>query len=59
MGRIFINTEVARFSMKMEVQTDLWDANAYRLTGKSRTAKETNAKIDRLEEEIRRHYKKS
>ena len=41
----------------MEVQPDLWDAKAYRLTGKSRTAKETNAKIDRLEEDIRRYYK--
>ena len=43
MGRISINTEVAQFSTKMEVQPDLWDAKAYRLTGKSRTAKETNA----------------
>ena len=50
-------TEVAQFSTKMEVQPDLWDAKAYRLTGKSRTAKETNAKIDRLEEDIRRYYK--
>ncbi len=57
MGRISINTEVAQFSTKMEVQPDLWDAKAYRLTGKSRTAKETNAKIDRLEEDIRRYYK--
>lgn len=57
MGRISINTEVAQFSTKMEVRPDLWDAKAYRLTGKSRTAKETNAKIDRLEEDIRRYYK--
>ena len=57
MGRISINTEVAQFSTKMEVQPDLWDAKAYRLTGKSRTAKETNAKIDRLEEDIHRYYK--
>ena len=57
MGRISINTEVAQFSTKMEVQPDLWDAKAYRLTGKSRTAKETNARIDRLEEDIRRYYK--
>jgi len=26
MGRISINTEVAQFSTKMEVQPDLWDA---------------------------------
>lgn len=57
MGRISINTEVAQFSTKMEVPPDLWDAKAYRLTGKSRIAKETNAKIDRLEEDIRRYYK--
>jgi hypothetical protein len=57
MGRISINTEVAQFSTKMEVRPDLWDAKAYRLTGKSRTAKETNAKIDKIEEDIRRYYK--
>ena len=57
MGRISINTEVAQFSTKMEVQPDLWDAQAYRLTGNSRIAKETNAKIDRLKEDIRRYYK--
>ena len=51
MGRISINTEVAQFSTKMEVQPDLWDAQAYRLTGNSRIAKETNAKIDRLKED--------
>ena len=57
MGRISINTEVAQFSTKMDVRPDLWDAKAYRLTGKSRTAKETNAKIDKIEEDIRRYYK--
>ena len=57
MGRISINTEVAQFSTKMEVQPELWDAKKYRLTGKSRIAKETNAKIDRLEEEIHRYYR--
>lgn len=57
MGRISINTEVAQFSTKMEVQPELWDAKNYRLTGKSRIAKETNAKIDRLEEEIHRYYR--
>ena len=57
MGRISINTEVAQFSTKMEVQPDLWDAKMYRLKGNSRTAKEANAKIDRLEEDIHRHYK--
>ena len=57
MGRISINTEVAQFSTKMEVQPDLWDSKLYRLRGNSRTAKETNAKIDRLEEDIRRYYK--
>ena len=34
MGRISINTEVAQFSTKMEVQPELWDAKKYRLTGK-------------------------
>lgn len=57
MGRISINTEVAQFSTKMEVQPELWDAKNYRLMGKSRIAKETNAKIDRLEEEIHRYYR--
>ncbi|WP_303222024.1 site-specific integrase [Paraprevotella clara] len=57
MGRISINTEVAQFSTKMEVQPELWDAKKYRLTGKSRIAKEVNVKIDRLEEEIYRHYR--
>lgn len=57
MGRISINTEVAQFSTKMDVRPDLWDAKTYRLTGKSRTAKEINAKIDKIEEDIRRYYK--
>lgn len=57
MGRISINTEVAQFSTKMEVPPGLWDAKKYRLAGKSRIANETNAKIDRLEEDIRNHYK--
>ena len=46
MGRISINTEVAQFSTKMEIQPELWDAKAYRLTGKRRIEKETNIKID-------------
>ncbi len=57
MGRVSINTEVAQFSTKMEVPPDLWDAKKYRLKGKSREAKETNAKIDALEDEIRSHYR--
>lgn len=57
MGRISINTEVAQFSTKMEIQPELWDAKAYRLTGKSRIAKETNIKIDKLEADIRRYYR--
>lgn len=57
MGRISINTEVAQFSTKMEIQPELWDAKAYRLTGKSRIAKETNIKIDKLEADICRYYR--
>ena len=36
MGRISINTEVAQFSAKMDIDPALWDTKRYRLKGKNR-----------------------
>lgn len=57
MGRISINTEVAQFSAKMDVDPSLWDAKAYRMKGKSRHAVEVNRHIEKMTADINRHYK--
>ena len=35
MGRISINAEVAQFSAGIDIDPSLWDAKAYRITGKA------------------------
>ena len=56
MGRISINTEVAQFSTKMEIDPALWDAKKYRLKGKSRDIRQTNCAIEKLTADIHRYY---
>jgi site-specific recombinase XerD len=57
MGRISINAEIAQFSTGLDVDPKLWDAKAYRLTGRSRHAAEANYQIKQLTEKINRYYK--
>ena len=57
MGRISINAEIAQFSAGIDIDPSLWDAKAYRITGKSRHAAETNYQIEKLTDRINRHYK--
>lgn len=57
MGRISINAEMTQFSVGLDVDPKLWDAKAYRLTGRSRYAAEANFQIKQLTEKINRYYK--
>lgn len=57
MGRISINAEVAQFSAGIDVDPSLWDAKAYRMTGRSRHAMEVNHRIEQLMERIKLYYK--
>lgn len=57
MGRISINAEIAQFSAGIDVDPSLWDAKAYRLTGRSRHAAEVNYQINQLTDKINRYYK--
>lgn len=57
MGRISINSEVAQFAAGIDINPSLWDAKAYRMTGKSRHAAETNHRIKKLEENINLYYR--
>ena len=56
MGRISINTEVAQFSAKMDIDPALWDAKRYRLKGKDREAQKINCAIEKLTADIHRYY---
>lgn len=57
MGRISINAEMAQFSAGLDIDPKLWDAKAYRLTGRSRHAAKANYQIKQLTEKINRYYK--
>jgi hypothetical protein len=57
MGRISINAEVAQFAAGIDIDPSLWDAKAYRMTGRSRHAGETNHHIGQLTDKINRYYK--
>ncbi|MFV0535783.1 MAG: site-specific integrase [Dysgonomonas sp.] len=57
MGRISINAEIAQFSAGIDIDPSLWDAKAYRMTGKSRQSVEVNHQIKQLKERIDRYYK--
>jgi hypothetical protein len=45
MGRVSINAEIAQFSAGIDLDPNLWDAKAYRMTGRSRHAAEVNHHI--------------
>lgn len=57
MGRISINAEIAQFSAGIDVDPKLWDAKAYRLTGRSRHATEANYQLKQLTEKVNYYYK--
>lgn len=56
MGRISINTEVAQFSAKMDIDPALWDTKRYRLKGKNREVQKINCAIEKLTADIHRYY---
>lgn len=55
-GRISIDTQIARFSTKMEVNPEIWDAKTGRATGKTKEVTKINRTLDNLEQEIQSHY---
>lgn len=56
MGRITIDTGIAQFSAKTDVNPNIWDAKTGRATGKTKEVLSLNRKLDKLEEQIKSHY---
>ncbi|KAA6337179.1 Tyrosine recombinase XerC [termite gut metagenome] len=56
MGRITIDTGVAQFSTKTDVNPSMWNAKSGRASGKSKEVNRLNRILDKLEMEIRSHY---
>ena len=56
MGRITIDTKVAQFSTKANVDSTLWDTKTGRAIGKSSQSILVNRAIDRLTQEINKIY---
>src|SRR5665648_1032051 len=56
MGRITIDTKVAQFSTKANVDSTLWDTKTGRAIGKSSQSILVNRVIDRLTQEINKFY---
>lgn len=55
-GRITIDTQIARFSTKMDVNPEMWDAQTGRAIGKGKEVTQINRTLDNLEQEIQSHY---
>ena len=55
-GRISIDTQIARFSTKIDVNPETWDAKIGRATGKTKEVTKINRTLDNLEQEIQSHY---
>jgi len=55
-GRITIDTQIARFSTKMDVAPEMWDAQTGRAIGKGKEVTKINRTLDNLEQEIQSHY---
>ena len=56
MGRITIDTKVAQFSAKTDIDSTLWDTKTGRAIGKSNQSILVNRVIDRLTQEINKFY---
>jgi len=56
MGRITIDTKVAQFSTKTDINSTLWDTRSGRAIGKSIQSILVNRVIDRLTQEINKFY---
>jgi site-specific recombinase XerD len=56
MGRITIDTKVAQFSTKTDIDSTLWDTKTGRAIGKSNQSILVNRAIDRLTKEINKFY---
>lgn len=55
-GRISIDTQIARFSTKIDVNPEIWDAKIGRAIGKGKEISQINRTLDNLEQEIQSHY---
>ena len=55
-GRITIDTQIARFSTKLDVNPEMWDAQTGRAIGKGKEITKINRTLDKLEQEIQSHY---
>ena len=55
-GRITIDTQIARFSTKMEINPEMWDAKIGRAIGKGKEIIKINRTLDNLEQEIQSYY---
>lgn len=55
-GRIAIDTQIARFSTKMDVNPEIWDAQTGRAIDKGKEVTPINRTLDKLEQEIQSHY---
>lgn len=55
-GRITIDTQIARFSTKMDIAPEMWDAQIGRAIGKGKEITKINRTLDNLEQEIQSHY---
>lgn len=56
MGRISIDAEHAQFSAKIDVDPKVWDAKAYRATGKSKLSRDVNKQIEIRIKDINNYY---
>lgn len=55
-GRITIDTQIARFSTKMDIAPEMWDTQTGRAIGKGKEISKINRTLDNLEQEIQSHY---
>lgn len=55
-GRITIDAQIARFSTKVDVAPEMWDAQTGRAIGKGKEVTKINHTLDNLEQEIQSHY---
>ena len=57
MGRVSINTEIAQFSAKIDIDPLYWNAKTYRMNGRSNHAAEVNQHIENLTTKINSFHK--
>ncbi|MCL2561860.1 MAG: site-specific integrase [Rikenellaceae bacterium] len=58
MGRITVNGNIAQFSCKFDIDSQLWDMKSNRAAGKGLEAQRINRIIDNIRVQITRHYQR-